>query len=157
MILDDENILIEKARESVDPFIMLDAVLGDYKITGSILTKSGDDLFKILPCFSEYEWVRYSNRLSMCHINTRRTILAIDFDKMRQYYSSKYEYECMVRVIIYSNYCTFSIHDYFKSLFKLDDELLWKCEYVKGFEFLKSEPYTIYKRLNTIYKKIKYN
>lgn len=145
-ILDDEDILIEKARESTDLSIILDSVLGDYKITGSIFTKSGENLFKILPCFDEYEWMRYSNRLIMCHINTRRTILVIDFDKILQYYSSKYEYEYMTRVIIYTDYCTFSIHDHFKSLFKLDDKLMWECKYIKDDDLKR-----------TIYKKIKYN
>lgn len=145
-LLDDENILIEKTRESVDLSVMLDSVFGDYKITRSIFTKSGEDLFKILPCFGEYEWMRYSNRLTMCHINTRRTVLAIDFDKILQYYSSRYEHEYMVRVIIYTDYCTFNIRDFFESSFKLDDELMWKCKYIKDDDL---------KRV--IYKKIKYN
>lgn len=144
-ILDDENVLIEKTRESIDPSIMLDAVLGDYKITGSIFTNSGDNLFKILPCFSEYEWIRYSNRLAMIHINTRRTILAIDFDKILQYYS-KCEYGYTVRVIIYTDYCDFNIHDFFESFFKLSDKLMWKCKYIKDDDL---------KRI--IYKKIKCN
>jgi hypothetical protein len=143
-LLDDENILIEKTRESAELFVMLDSAFGDYKITGSIFTKSGEYLFKTLPCFEEYEWMRYSNRFAMVHINTRRSVLAIDFDKILQYCSSKYEY--MVRVIIYSDYCTFSIHDYFKSLFKLDDELIWKCKYIKDDDLNR-----------VIYKKIKYN
>ena len=143
-ILDDEDILIEKTRELADLYIMLDSVLGDYKITGSIFTKSGENLFKILPCFDEYEWIRHSNRLIMCHINTRRPILAIDFDKILQYYSLKYEY--IVRVIIYSDYCTFNIHDYFKSLFKFNDESMWGCKYIKDDDL---------KRI--IYKKLKYN
>lgn len=147
-ILDDENILIEKTRELADLSIMLDSVFGDYKITGSIFTKSGEDLFKTLPCFGEYEWIRYSDRLAMVHTNTRRRILAIDFDKIRQYYSSKYENEYMVRVIIYSDYCTFNIHDSFKSLFKLDDELMWKCIYIKDDDDLMNR---------IIYKKLKYN
>ena len=146
-LLDDENILIEKTRESADLSVMLDLVFGDYKITDSIFTKSGEDLFNTLPCFGEYEWVRYSNRFSMVHINTRRVVLSIDYDKILQYYSLKYEYEYMVRVIIYSDYCTFNIHDYFKSLFKLDDELMWKCIYIKDNDL----------RNSVIYKKIKYN
>ena len=145
-ILDDENILIEKTRETVAPSIMLDAVLSDYKITGSIFTKSGENLFKILPCFGEYEWVRHSNRLSMCHIFTRRTVLAIDFDKILQYYSPKHEYEYMVRVIIYTDYCTCNIHDFFESFFKLNDKLMWGCKYIKDDDL---------KRI--IYKKIKCN
>lgn len=143
-ILDDEDILIEKARESTNLSIILDSVFGDYKITGSIFTKSGENLFKILPCFDEYEWIRHSNRLTMCHINTRRTILAIDFGKILHYYSSKYEYT--VRVIVYTDYCTFSIHDYFKSLFKLDDESMWECKYIKDDDLNR-----------VIYKKLKYN
>lgn len=143
-LLDDENILIEKTRETADLLVMLDSVLGDYKITGSIFTKSGEDLFKILPCFGEYEWMRYSNRLTMCHTTTRRVVLAIDFDKILQYYSSEYEYK--VRIIIYSDYCTFNIHDFFESSFKLDDELMWECKYIKDDDL---------KRV--IYKKIKYN
>jgi hypothetical protein len=143
-ILDDENILIEKTRESADLSVMLDSLLGDYKITGSIFTKSGEDLFKILPCSGEYEWMRYSDRFAMVHINTRSVVLAIVFDKILQYYSSKYEY--MAKVIIYSDYCTFSIHDYFKSLFKFDDELMWKCKYIEDGVLR-----------YTIYKKLKYN
>jgi hypothetical protein len=126
-LLDDENILIEKTRESVDFSLMLDSVFGDYKITDSIYTKSGNDLFNSLPCFEEYEWMRYSDRFAMVHISTRRVVLAIDFDKILQYYSPTYEYEYMLRVIIYTDYCTFSIHDYFKSLFKLDDKVMWEC------------------------------
>ena len=143
-ILDDENILIEKTREAVGPSIMLDAVLSDYKITGSIFTKSGENLFKILPCFEEYEWTRYSNRFTMVHINTRRVVLAIDFDKILQYYSSNYEYT--VRVIIYTDYCTFNIHDFFESFFKLNDKLMWKCKYIKDDDLNR-----------VIYKKIKCN
>lgn len=143
-ILDDENILIEKTRESADLTVVLDSVFGDYKITDSIFTKSGNDLFEILPCFGEYEWVRYSNRLAMTHINTRRVVLAISFDRILQYYSSEYEYK--VRIIIYSDYCTFNIHDFFESSFKLDDELMWECKYIKDDDL---------KRV--IYKKIKYN
>lgn len=143
-LLDDENILIEKSRESVDLLIMLDSVFGDYKITDSIFTKSGEDLFKTLPCFEEYEWMRYSDRFSLVNINTRRVVLAIDFDKVFQGYSSGYEY--MVRVIIYSDYCTFNIHDYFKTLFKLDDKLTWECMHVE-YDVLR----------HTIYKKLKYN
>ena len=145
-ILDDENILIEKTKETTDPSIMLDAVLGDYKVTGSIFTKSGENLFKILPCFEEYEWIRYSNRLAMCHIFTRRTILAIDFDKILRYYSLKYEYEYMARVIIYTDHCTFDIHDFFESFFKLNDKLMWECKYIKDNDLNR-----------IIYKKIKYN
>lgn len=145
-LLDDENILIEKTRESIDLSIMLDSVLGDYKITRSIFTKSGEDLFKILPCFVEYEWMRYSNGLTMCHITTRRAVLAIDFDKILQYYSTLFEFEYMVRVIIYSDYCTFNIRDFFESSFKLNDELMWKCQYIKDPDLN-----------HVIYKKIKYN
>lgn len=143
-LLDDESILIEKTRESTDLSVMLDSVFGDYKITDSIFTKSGENLFEILPCFGEYEWVRYSNRLAMTHINTRRVVLAISFDKRLQCYSLEYEYK--VRIIIYSDYCTFNIRDFFKSSFKLDDELMWECKYIKDDDL---------KRV--IYKKIKYN
>ena len=90
--------------------------------------------------------MRYSNRLIMRHINTRNAVLAIDFDKILQYYSFLYEYEYMVRVIIYSDYCTFDIYDSFKSLFKLDDELMWECKPIKDNDLKR-----------TIYKKIKYN
>lgn len=145
-LLDDENILIEKTRESADLPLMLDSVFGDYKITDSIYTKSGEDLFTTLPCFEEYEWMRYSDRFALVHINTRRVILAIDFDKVLQYYSSLYEYEYMVRVIIYYDYCTFDIHDYFKTLFKLDDESMWECVHLED-DVLR----------HTIYKKLKCN
>jgi hypothetical protein len=146
-ILDDENILIEKTRETMDPSVMLDAVLGDYKITGSLFTKSGENLLKILPCFHEYEWLRYGSRLAMCHIFSRRVVLAINFDKILQEYSSfKYEYENKVRVTIYSVYCTFNIHDFFKSFFKLSDNSMWECKYIEDDDL---------KRI--IYKKIKYN
>ena len=147
-LLDDENILIEKTRESADLSVMLDSVLSDYKITGSIFTKSGEDLFKTLPCFEEYEWIRYSNRLTMCHTTTRRAVLVIDFDKILQYYSLKYEYEYMARVIIYTDYCTFNIRDFFESSFKLNDELMWKCIYIKDDDDLLNR---------VIYKKLKYN
>ena len=145
-ILDDENILIEKTRETMYPSIMLDAVLSDYKITGSLFTKSGENLFKILPCLDEYEWLRCGNRLIMCHINTRRFVLVIDFNKMLQYYSLKCEYEYTVRVIIYSEYCTFIIHDFLNSFFKLRDKSMWECKYIKDDDL---------KRI--IYKKIKCN
>ena len=143
-ILDDENILIEKTRESVDLSIMLDAVESDYKITGSILTKSGDSLFKILPRFAGYEWMRYSNQFTMIHINTKIAVLVIDFYRAFQYYSLNPECEYMMDVIIYSDYCTFDIHNSFKTLFKLDDELMWGCKYIKELK-------------QTIYKKLKYN
>ena len=145
-LLDDENILIEKTRESADLSVMLDAVLGDYKITGSILTKSGDDLFKTLPCFVEYEWTRYSDRLAMIHINTRRAVLVIDFYRTFQYHSLNPECGYMIDVVIYSDYCTFDIYNSFKTLFKLDDESMWDCKYIKT-DVLKQ----------TIYKKIKCN
>ena len=142
-ILDDENILIEKTKDTTDFSVMLDSVIGDYKITGSIFTKSGEDLFKTLPCFGEYEWVRYGDRFTMYHTTTRRVIVDIMFYKILQYYSLKYEYKYMVQLVIYSNYCTFDIYDYFKSLFKLDDELMWECKHLKD----NTLRYTIYKKL----------
>ena len=148
-LLDDENILIRGVKESCNFSNMLDSVLDDFKTTKSIHTKSGEDLFKILPCFENYEWTRYCNRFTMYHTTSRSVVLDIHFDEVLLYYSSKYKCEYMVHIVIYSNYYYADIRDSFNSLFKLDDGLLWECKYIEGYECLKTESHTIYKKKQT--------
>ena len=150
-ILDDENILIEKVKESCNLIKQLEEILEEFSITSTINVVSSEKCEEFFNKLSHlkigsYEWVRYFDRFGLYNPETVSTVFGIYFEKVLQDYTSYYfnrKYKINLKLVIY-NYDLSEEHlSNLISLFDLNNDQIWEAE--RDFNYHPDYPYTKYK------------
>ena len=156
-LLDDENILIEKVKESCDLIKPLEEVLEEYSITSNINTnvassEKWEDFCNKLSCLKidGYEWARYFDRVILYNTETVSTVFVIYFEKVLQDYTSYYfnrKYKINLKIAIYNHDLSEELLSNLISLFDLNNNQMWEItdNFDYRADYLDPDPYTLYK------------
>lgn len=156
-ILDDDNILIEKVKESCDLIKPLEEILEEFSITSTINVTSSEKCKEFFNKLSHlkidgYEWVIYFDRFILYNTETVSTNFVIFFEKILQNYTShsnrEYrEYKINLKIAMYNHDLSEELSSNLISLFDLNNNQIWKItsNFDYRADYIDPDPYTSYK------------